>query len=162
MTTKTTTAPYDLSDLDPTFKSQIEDMIANGTLVECGHCHKLVHRKVYHAGFCQTCTLAGNSKPVSRPPVAVANKPKSSGSIHTRSMLTCGNPECSRKFRDWRGRRHCDKVCADRATHLRKQLDTETLAKTRIACGSEATLPSETHRHETRIPASTKVNGRGV
>ena len=138
MTTKTTTAPYDLSDLDPTFKSQIEDMIANGTLVECGHCHKLVHRKVYYAGFCQTCTKAGNSKPVNRPPVTDKPKPKGD-SIHTRPMLTCGNPECNRKFRDWRGRKHCDKVCAGRATYLRKQLDTETLAKMRTASVKEQT-----------------------
>jgi hypothetical protein len=141
MTTKATNPSYDLSDLDPTFKAQVESMIANKTLMECEHCHNLVHHTVQLAGYCQTCTLAGNTKPESRPPVKEDKPKKKTSSIHTRPMLTCANPECSKRFRDWKARKYCDKVCSDRASYIRDNPNPKPEAATKVESGTPCTNP---------------------
>jgi len=135
-TPMTTTANVsNLENLHPSMREAVQKLIHQGKLVECSHCHEFFARDLQHRTYCPACKRAGNTNPTPVPGAQAADERQAdtsttrtrsrrrSNPIHSRPLIDCGNPECTRRLRDWGGRKYCEDTCKHRAATLRKAQD---------------------------------------
>lgn len=113
--------PSKLASLHPTMRSAVEGLIANGKLMTCLYCRDYFMRDDKHHSYCPPCKTAKrvvvpSAKPAKAKPIHTVTQSKRE-KIHQRQFINCGNTVCTRKLRDWNGRKYCSNTCKSKVAH---------------------------------------------